>query len=120
MGKRAIFEPRLDCNAHSHGRQGINPEIMLRRLGALSSDQRLAIFELLAKSGAKGLCVRDIQSALDLKPATLTFHLCILEQAELVHARREGRYTFYAPKFRSMNDVISYLVMNCTYSESMP
>jgi len=93
-------------------------EVMARRFNAISHVNRLAIFELLVRSGIKGLCVGDILREQNLKAAGLTFHLKILSDAGLVSSRRQGRYTCYTASFKAMNEVISYLAINCMYSSA--
>jgi DNA-binding transcriptional ArsR family regulator len=55
-------------------------------LAALAQDNRLDVFRLLVRAGAKA-CPRAVASALDLAPNTLSFHFDRLRQAGLVTAR---------------------------------
>lgn len=88
-------------------------ESAVLRLAALAQASRLAIFRLLVRSGPQGLCVGDIADALQLAPATLSFHLKELSHAGLIRARQDGRFYFYSPDFDAMNALIGYLTENC-------
>ena len=78
-------------------------------LAALAQETRLAIFRLLVQRGPEGLCAGDIQTRLKLAPATLSFHLKGLSDAGLLRARPHGRFIHYAPDFKVMNTLLSYL-----------
>src|SRR4051794_24104571 len=41
------------------------------------------------------LCVCQITELLDLAPSTISKHLSILHQAELVESRKDGRWIYY-------------------------
>jgi DNA-binding transcriptional ArsR family regulator len=86
---------------------------VIRALGALAHESRLAIYRLLVQAGPEGLAVGAIGGKLDLAPATLSFHLAGLRHAGLVSERREGRTLFQAADFGAMNSVIGYLSENC-------
>jgi len=88
------------------------------RLGALAQESRLSIFRLLVQKGADGLCVGDIQSALKVPSATLSFHLKELSNAGLLKARQESRFIYYAPDFKAMNELLGYLTESCCEGKS--
>ncbi len=88
------------------------------RLSALAQESRLAIFRLLVQKGADGLCVGDIQSALKLSAATLSFHLKELTNAGLLKSQQEGRFIYYAPDFKAMNELLAYLTESCCDGKS--
>jgi ArsR family transcriptional regulator len=85
----------------------------LAALGALAQEHRLAIFRLLVRHAPDGLPVGTIGERLKLAPATLSFHLKELAQSRLVAARQQGRYIWYRPDFRAMNEVVGYLTDHC-------
>jgi ArsR family transcriptional regulator len=86
---------------------------VIRALGALAHESRLAIYRLLVQAGPAGLAVGAIGEKLKLAPATLSFHLAGLRHAGLVSERREGRTLYQAADFGAMNSVIGYLSENC-------
>ncbi|MFP4168249.1 MAG: ArsR/SmtB family transcription factor [Desulfonatronovibrionaceae bacterium] len=59
---------------------------------ALSEEPRLRILSLLT-SGE--LCVCEIEAALGLPQSTVSRHLALLRQAELVQGRRKGVWMYY-------------------------
>jgi ArsR family transcriptional regulator, arsenate/arsenite/antimonite-responsive transcriptional repressor len=82
-------------------------------LAALAQASRLGVYRLLVEKGPEGLPAGDIGKALELPPATLSFHLAHLARAGLVRARQEGRYIIYSADFAAMNDLVGYLTDNC-------
>ena len=87
-------------------------------LAALAQEKRLAAYRLLVEAGAQGLPAGRIGEALDLPPATLSFHLAHLARAGLVRSRQEGRFVIYNADFESMNHLVGYLTENCCRSSS--
>jgi len=65
----------------------------LPQLKALADPTRLAIVDLVARSGSFN--VSEIQAILDVGQSTVSRHLNILARAGLLSARREGREIFY-------------------------
>ncbi|MGH8122432.1 MAG: ArsR/SmtB family transcription factor [Rudaea sp.] len=91
---------------------------MLAALAALAQQTRLAIFRYLVEIGPDGAAVGSIGAALKVAPATLSFHLKELSHADLVVARQDGRFVWYAANFATMNSVIAYLTENCCAGKS--
>ncbi len=85
----------------------------IKALAALAQATRLDVFRLLIQQGADGLSASVIAEKLGLPNATLSFHLKELSQANLVSARQEGRFIYYAANFPAMNDLVGYLTENC-------
>ena len=71
----------------------------VRALAALAQDTRLAVYRLLVQQGPSGLAAGEIAAALDISPATLSFHLKELSHAGLVMSRQESRFIFYSADF---------------------
>ena len=67
----------------------------LASLSALAHETRLAIYRLLVQAGPGGMTAGGIGEALDLAPATLSFHLAGLARAGLAEA--SARLTRMAP-----------------------
>lgn len=87
--------------------------IALSALSALSHESRLAAFRRLVEAGPAGLTVGDLRQTLGLPPATLSAHLNVLRQAQLVLDQREGRVIRVRAHFEHMNALIGYLTANC-------
>lgn len=72
---------------------------------AFSDPIRLQIMDLIAKAGyaetaipsccTKGMCVCDIQEALDMKQSKVSYHLKELKKAGLLYERKEGKWHYY-------------------------
>ena len=82
-------------------------------LAALAQETRLSVFRLLVQKGTSGLAAGEIAQVLGLAPATLSFHLRELAHADLVTARQDGRYIYYAANYDSMNQLLHFLTENC-------
>jgi DNA-binding transcriptional ArsR family regulator len=82
-------------------------------LAALAQPTRLAIFRRLVEYAPDGLTAGAIASALDLAPATLSFHVKELANAGLVVDQREGRHIRYRADVGAMNALIGYLTDHC-------
>lgn len=88
-------------------------EQIIRALGAVAHEHRLAIYRLLVEQGPNGLPAGDIAVRLKMPPSSLTFHLQQMLHAGLLTQRRLGRQLIYATDFAAMNRLISYLTENC-------
>ena len=60
---------------------------------ALADDTRQQILSLLMEDE---LCVSDIVAAFDISQPTISHHLGILKQSQLVTSRKEGKQVYYA------------------------
>lgn len=85
----------------------------LRMLTALGQPSRLAIFRLLVQAGEPGLPVGTIRTHLDIPAATLSNHLNVLRQANLVQDHRDGRVIVCRADYGRMNALIAFLGENC-------
>jgi ArsR family transcriptional regulator, arsenate/arsenite/antimonite-responsive transcriptional repressor len=86
---------------------------VVRALGALAQESRLAVFRLLVRRGPEGFTPSVIAQRLDIAGPTLSFHLKELHTAGLVSARREGRFLFYAARFDRIRNLVSFLTDEC-------
>ena len=59
---------------------------------AMADDTRQRILEMLLE---KEMCVGDIAQAFDISQPTISHHLGILKQFDLVSSRKEGRQVYY-------------------------
>lgn len=65
----------------------------LRVFKALGDKNRLRIIKMLE---VKPMCVCEITSVLKLAPSTVSKHLSLLHQAELIEDRKEGKWVNYS------------------------
>ncbi|WP_035053338.1 ArsR/SmtB family transcription factor [Andreprevotia chitinilytica] len=86
-------------------------------LAALAQETRLAVYRLLVTAGPEGMQTGKIGEALELAPATLSFHLKELTRAGLIVDRKESRYIYYAARYDTMNALIDFLTENCCGGE---
>jgi ArsR family transcriptional regulator, arsenate/arsenite/antimonite-responsive transcriptional repressor len=82
-------------------------------LKALAQESRLAAFRALVQAGEEGLPVGDLRELLDIPAATLSAHLNVLRQADLVSDVREGRVIRVSANYTAMNTLIRFLTENC-------
>lgn len=66
---------------------------LVRLMKALSDPNRIKIIKLLEQ---KELCVCEIQALLGLAQSTVSKHLKILEEADLVDFRKQGSWIHYS------------------------
>ena len=90
----------------------------IQSLSALAQESRLSIFRLLVQAGPVGIAAGAIGEALDLPPATLSFHLAGLARAGLAQSRQEGRFVIYAADYATMNSLVGFLTENCCQGAS--
>ncbi|MDR5883907.1 metalloregulator ArsR/SmtB family transcription factor [Caballeronia sp. LZ032] len=91
----------------------MDSNLVVRVLGALAHESRLAVFRTLVVAGPDGMAAGEIAQQVGLAPSSLSFHLKDLSHAELVRARQEGRYVFYSANFEAMSSLIGFLTENC-------
>ncbi|MCO6044512.1 metalloregulator ArsR/SmtB family transcription factor [Aeoliella sp. ICT_H6.2] len=82
-------------------------------LAALAQESRLSIFRLLVPAGRVGMPAGEIAEALDIPPATLTFHLKELTYAGLIDSQREGRSIRYSIREEGVCELFTYLLLDC-------
>ena len=91
----------------------MQPDSIIRSLGALAQEHRLAAFRLLVQSGPDGMAAGALADALGIPASSLSFHLAQLSNAGLVTQRRVSRSIIYAADYAAMNGLLSYLTENC-------
>jgi ArsR family transcriptional regulator len=82
-------------------------------LSALAQGTRLDTFRLLVKHEPQGLPAGEIADALGVPRNTLSTHLALLAQADLVKGRRQGVSIIYRANLKALNDLMLFLVKNC-------
>lgn len=91
---------------------------IIRCLAALAQPVRLRTFRLLVVAGPQGMTPSAIAEALEVPPATLSFHLKELLNAGLLTQERESRNLIYRAQFERMNALLGYLTDNCCRGET--
>lgn len=79
-----------------------------RRFKALSDPTRVRMLSLIAESGE--ICGCDLESPLGLSQPTVSHHLKVLEEAELVHKERRGKWVYAHLRqdgFNALRDVLT-------------
>lgn len=88
-------------------------EAVIAALAALAQETRLDVFRRLVQAGPDGMPAGELANELEVPPATLSFHLKELRNAQLVTSERDGRSIWYAPDFEVIGAVVGYLGENC-------
>jgi len=86
---------------------------IIRALGALAQEHRLAAFRLLVQAGEAGLPAGVIAERLDVASSSMSFHLAALANAGLIAQRRQSRLIIYSANYPAMNALMGYLTENC-------
>jgi len=69
------------------------PEVLSRMLKALGDESRLKIMKLILD---RRRCTQELAAELELSEPTVSKHLKILREAELLTAAKEGNYVYYS------------------------
>lgn len=80
----------------------------VRLLAALADPTRLQIVETLAGLD-EPLCVCDIQAHFALGQPTISHHLKVLRDAELVHSEKRGLWVYYSLNRETLEKAASYM-----------
>lgn len=91
----------------------MEPGPVIRALGALAQEHRLAVFRLLVQAGPDGMPAGALAEALAVPASSMSFHLAQLANAGLVSQRRQSRSIIYAADYAAMNGLVAYLMENC-------
>ncbi len=74
---------------------------------ALNDDTRRAILELL-KNGE--LSAGDISKEFDISKPSISHHLDLLKQADLIKARKRGQFIYYSLQTKTLESVFKWFV----------
>ena len=91
----------------------MDPAMVIRALGALAQEHRLAAFRLLVQAGEDGMPAGAIAEKLGVAASSMSFHLAALANAGLVTQRRQSRLIIYSVNYAGMNRLMAYLTENC-------
>ncbi|SMO71801.1 ArsR/SmtB family transcription factor [Melghirimyces algeriensis] len=92
---------------------------------ALADPIRCQILDLIAGGDGKksvqccttGMCVCDIQEALNLKQSKVSYHVKELKNAGLLHERKRGKWNYYSINRNKLNDFCNELSQRFSLSE---
>lgn len=87
----------------------MEPTKIVAALSALAQETRLGAFRLLVRSGPAGMSAGAIARELGVVASTLSHHLGLLEQAELVRSMRSGRHVIYSCDLEGMRTLLRFL-----------
>ena len=88
-------------------------DAVIRALGALAQEHRLAVFRLLVQAGADGMAAGALAQDVGVPASSMSFHLAQLSHSGLVTQRRQGRSLIYAADYAAMGGLMAYLTDNC-------
>lgn len=88
-------------------------DIVIKALGALAQEHRLAVFRLLVQAGPDGMPAGALADALGVPASSMSFHLAQLSNAGLVTQRRQSRSIIYTADYAAMGALMGYLTENC-------
>lgn len=91
----------------------MEPENVIRALGALAQEHRLAVFRMLVQAGPTGMPAGALAEALGVPASSMSFHLAQLTNAGLINQRRASRSIIYTADYGAMNNLMGYLTENC-------
>jgi ArsR family transcriptional regulator len=80
---------------------------------SLGQATRLNIFRLIVQKGDTGIRPSQLGELLGVPPATLSFHLKELYQANLVIFERQSRNLIYKPQADRVEKLMEFLLFNC-------
>jgi len=80
---------------------------------ALGQETRLNVFRLIVQKGDTGIRPSQLGELLGVPPATLSFHLKELFQANLITVERQSRNLIYRPKAEMVEGLMEFLLYNC-------
>lgn len=90
---------------------------VIRALGALAQEHRLAAYRLLVEAGPNGIAAGALAEALGVPASSMSFHLAQLVNAGLVASQRHGRSIVYRTDYAAMNALMGFLTANCCGGE---
>lgn len=79
----------------------------LKVFKALSDKNRLRIMKMLE---ARPMCVCEITAVLNLAPSTVSKHLSLLHEAELIEDKKEGKWVNYSLPGKSLLPFVSEML----------
>ena len=84
---------------------------LVAALKAVADPTRLKVLRLLKQKGAcsigkpVGMCACDVEEHVKLSQPTISHHMAILKKAGLVHAEKNGLWTWYRRNEKSLKEL---------------
>lgn len=89
-------------------------EVAASMFAALGSEQRLAVLQTLVRAGPDGLSIGDLGTRCGVTGSTLTHHLKILAQSNLIQQTRQGRSIICAGvAYEDLRALSEFLLKQC-------
>ena len=109
---------RLESSFYLYTCTNMKIKNAIQALKALSQETRLEVLRLLVRYGSTGLTAGKIADKLDANPTTLSRHLAQMEAASLISRERRAQQIIYRANFKSMQDLIGFLMEDCCAMDS--
>ncbi len=90
---------------------------VVKCLAALAHLNRFEVFRALVQAGPTGMTPGMLNENLAIAPATMSFHLKELANAELVDSRTEGRRVIYFAKYETIEQAVMFVMTSCCAAE---
>src|ERR1017187_6001299 len=81
--------------------------------GAMGTESRLRIMQVLLSAHPDGMVVGEIQSELGISGSNLSHHLDKLKNEDLVKVSREGTYLRYTANTAALQELLGFLYAEC-------
>ncbi len=81
--------------------------------GAIGTESRLRIVQLLLSAHPDGMVVGEIQHELGITGSNLSHHLDKLKNEGLVRVKREGTFLRYTANTEALQDLVGFLYAEC-------
>ena len=83
------------------------------QLAALGHVARLSILRAVVQAGPEGLSTTELQEKLDIPWTTLNHHLDRLVAANLVSARRDGKFVHHTANYDALKALTDFIWEDC-------
>jgi len=84
-------------------------ETIAAGFAALADPIRLRLFDLIRRTGSRGMCSCDMLEPIGRSQPTVSHHLKVLREAGLVESRREGTWQWYTATADSTDKLVQFL-----------
>ena len=85
----------------------------IKSLSAMAHAGRLELVRLLIQAGDSGIGAGELAENAGIQPSTASAQLLMLSNAGLVYSERDGRRITYFANYKSLGDLIAFLLHDC-------